>query len=116
MGETSRAAQDFDRALALDPDYAPAYYGRGWVRHYRGDYQGELDDAETAIHLDPGNAEMYFIRLGSAYQGLEQYNKAIDVYTRALNAHPDTPGIALNRGSCYYEMGEHRKAVEDFDR
>jgi len=37
QGDDKRALQDFERAIALDPSYGLAYYGRGWVRHARGD-------------------------------------------------------------------------------
>jgi regulator of sirC expression with transglutaminase-like and TPR domain len=115
MGDAQAGMQDFDRALQLDPDYAPAYYGRGWVRHAQGDYQGELEDAEHAIHLDPGNAEMYFVRLGAAYHGLGQYDKAIDIYTRAIDAMPGVEGTIYNRALCYFDMGEYKLAIEDLD-
>lgn len=50
------AAADFDEALALQPRYAPAYYGRGLVHHVQGQTIRARDDYERALSIDPGFA------------------------------------------------------------
>jgi tetratricopeptide (TPR) repeat protein len=70
---TGQALKAFQRALSIDPNYAPAWNGIGWVKFRRGvnGYEPVLDAlkmAETsvnrAIELDPTLADAY-ARLGS---------------------------------------------------
>jgi TolB-like protein/thioredoxin-like negative regulator of GroEL len=70
---TGQALKAFQRALTLDPNYAPAWNGIGWVKFRRGvnGYEPVLDAlkaAETAvkraIELDPALADAQ-ARLGS---------------------------------------------------
>jgi tetratricopeptide (TPR) repeat protein len=82
------ALVDFDLAIQLDPSYGPGYYGRALVRHEQGDYSGELDDARRGQELDPSNAAMYMLRVGAAYRGLREYNRAIGEYDTLIGANP----------------------------
>jgi tetratricopeptide (TPR) repeat protein len=70
---TGQALKAFQRALTLDPNYAPAWNGIGWVKFRRGvnGYEPVLDALKTAetavkraIELDPTLADAQ-ARLGS---------------------------------------------------
>ena len=117
MGDPEKAMQDFEAALQIEPHYGMAYYGRGWARHARGDYAGELQDALKGLQLDPQNAGMYYRRIGSANQGLQQFQEAINAYNEALRLNSDRDeGTTFNRGRCHFEMKEYQKALVDFNR
>ena len=45
--------QDFDRLVALAPDDAHAYYGRGKARMELGQYAEAIEDLDQALRLDP---------------------------------------------------------------
>jgi tetratricopeptide (TPR) repeat protein len=51
LGQQTKAAEDFERALELNPDTKLAYYGRGILKLKHGDRTGE-DDITEAIQLD----------------------------------------------------------------
>src|SRR5476649_2042867 len=57
--EFDGALADFNRALALDPDYAEALNGRGFVKHATGDIAGALADYDLAIAADPRHLMAY---------------------------------------------------------
>ena len=47
------AGREFDRALALDPGYAPAHLFRGWYFVGTGRMQDAVSEVQTAVRLDP---------------------------------------------------------------
>ena len=65
-GEVDRAIADFDKAIALNPDYAAAYYNRGTAYGMKGDYDRAIADFGRAIKLNPKDADAYNNR-GLAY-------------------------------------------------
>ena len=65
------AAQEFTKAIELDPDYAAAYYNRGFAYGKLGQYQRGIEDFDKAIQLDPDYAENYYSR-GLAHDMLGQ--------------------------------------------
>lgn len=52
------ALQDFDRAIRLDPDYAPAYYQRANLAWERGDIERARQDFDRALWLNRQDAEL----------------------------------------------------------
>src|SRR5260370_37526646 len=53
---------DYDQDIALKPNYAEAYNGRGIVRSNRGDYNGAIAECTKAIAINPKLAVAYYNR------------------------------------------------------
>jgi tetratricopeptide (TPR) repeat protein len=51
MGNTKDALADYDRAIALKPDYASSYYNRGIAKSNLGDRKNAIDDFNKAAEL-----------------------------------------------------------------
>ncbi len=51
-----------DRAIALAPDFAHAYYNRGWLLAEQGEIDKAIADYSRAIELAPRMAEAYYNR------------------------------------------------------
>jgi WD40 repeat protein/tetratricopeptide (TPR) repeat protein len=73
----------FDRAIALDPNFAAAYLHRGKAYADKNDYHHAIEDYDRAIALDPGYAEAYYYR-GRTYQEKKEYDLALADYRQAL--------------------------------
>ncbi len=53
---------DYNKALALDPDFYFVYYNRGFVNSKMGNYKKAIDDFSQAIHYKKDLAEAYYNR------------------------------------------------------
>ena len=47
---------DYDRAIGLNPEYAPAYYNRGNAKAELGRHEEAIADYDRAIGLNPESA------------------------------------------------------------
>ena len=115
-GQLEDAMQDYKRAIDLDSQYGPAYYGRGWAKNWLKDYSGELEDARKGLELDPQNPGQYLRRIGAALMGLNRMEEAIQVFSQAIVLAPNDEGTIYNRAVCYLRMGQLESAIKDFDR
>ncbi|MGY2881971.1 tetratricopeptide repeat protein [Thermostichus sp. OS-CIW-28] len=82
-GDPVAALSDLDRAVQLDPSYAPAYVNRSYVYNQLRQPQEALADAERAIQLNAGIPEAYFSR-GVAYLQLGDREAAMADFRQAL--------------------------------
>ncbi|MFM5886941.1 MAG: tetratricopeptide repeat protein, partial [Dolichospermum sp.] len=51
LGDKQGAIDDYTQAIKINPNYANAYYGRGFVRNELRDKQGAIDDFQQAAKL-----------------------------------------------------------------
>jgi hypothetical protein len=82
------ALASFDRAIALEPDYAEAHYGRGRVLLGLDKLDDALTSFDCAIALKPDYAEAYNAR-GRAFHRLKRLDEALANYDRAIALKPD---------------------------
>jgi tetratricopeptide (TPR) repeat protein len=75
--------REYTRAIALDPNYAPAYFNLGMLYGIRGEGEKGIDQLAHAIELEP-----YWIgpraATGQLLIGLGRYDKAIEVLRKTL--------------------------------
>ena len=85
-----RATQEAETALALSPNYAPAYGTRGLVEIYSGNPLAAIPFIEQAMRLDPAFAHQYMHFLGSAYLVAGEYEAAAASFRERIRLVPDT--------------------------
>ena len=62
MGKPELAISEWDKILEKQPDYAWAYYRRGWFKDLIGRYDDAIEDLSMAIVLDPNYTYSYSSR------------------------------------------------------
>ena len=115
QGNIPSAIADYDRAIHLDPSYAPAYLNRGVARRRSSDLDGAIQDYDQAIALDPKDPQAYTNR-GVAYAELGDYEAAIHDCTRAIELDPNVAQAYYNRGNTHYQQGNLAAAIADYTR
>ena len=111
-GKLREAIVFYDRATAIEPDYAEPFYNRGKARLNLEDFKGAIADFDVAIRLTPDNADTYNNR-GIAKKKFGDLKGAIDDYTDALRLDPQLHGVYYNRGVACYEAGDMSSAIAD---
>lgn len=115
MENYEAAMQDFNHALAYDPDWDTAYYGRGLVYFKRGQYERAIDDFSRAIELKPDYSEAYNNR-GLAYENLDRRDEALKDYFEATKLDPDNGAAHNNLGRALVYAGRLKEAIQSFQR
>ena len=106
LGRYNEALEKYNRALFLDPVFAPAYYGRALITKILDpayDIKGDLDQT---LLLDPSFGEVYLAR---AKYFLEQgsYQLAYEDASQAILFLPESP-------LAYYYRAEALLALKDY--
>ena len=70
-----RIIEDYDKAIAISPDFTFAYYNKGNFLASQKDYRGSVTNYSKAIEIDPNFSEAYFGR-GLSYIFLNEEEPA----------------------------------------
>jgi len=114
-GEYHKALVAFNKAIELDPNFAPAFNNRGWAYIELKQYEEGIADCTKAIELDPSLALAYNNR-GWAYILLGQYEQGIADCTKAIELDPNLAIAYNNRGWAYIELEQYEQAIADYDK
>ena len=107
--EFGKAYQYAQRALRLNPDLADGYRAMADLFRHRRDYERALRLIETAIALDPDNAENLYVK-GSALLAINP-QEAARVLIEAQKLNPELPKIYFNLASAAQKLGEYDRAL-----
>ena len=94
-GQITNAVANFEKAVAIRPQYPEAYYNLGcaFLNHNQPDVA--VDCFQRALALDSSVAEIHY-KLANALMQLGQQAKAIAEYSQALRLRPDMDEAANN--------------------
>ncbi|MCJ7733618.1 MAG: tetratricopeptide repeat protein [Anaerolineales bacterium] len=109
LGRFNEALDEYERALFLDPAFAPAYYGRALITQVLDpayDIKGDLDQT---LLLDPEFGQVYLER-AKYYLDRGSYQLAYEDASQALSALPDSPLAHYYRSLALLELGDYEEA------
>jgi tetratricopeptide (TPR) repeat protein len=107
------ALEDYNQALALDPQNIEVLFARGLTKEKLKDYEGAFSDYTKAIDRKENYTKAWLSR-GNVLLKLERYADAIDDYTVALIYQPDYPHAYHNRGVARLKLKKNAEACADF--
>lgn len=90
-GEAGEAIQDFDAALALEPNLTDAFGRRAMARYHAGDVTGAIRDLEEALRREP----RYFAawrNLSGLAEAQGNFTGALAAWRKLLEVDPKTAG------------------------
>lgn len=92
------------------------YFNRGLECLDHGDYQNAVSYFKEALNRDYANPELY-IHLGEACFELGRAEEALQWFNKVDVAEgPQAEDLLLWKGSCFLELGKHRRAISCFNR
>ncbi|MCX7949739.1 MAG: tetratricopeptide repeat protein [Treponemataceae bacterium] len=114
-GRFDEALADYERALAINPDFAEAYNSRGLLYKELGRFDEALADYSKAVALNPRMAEGYNNR-AIVYFNLGRLDEALADYNRAIELSPKYAEAYYNRGNLYKAAKRYDDALSDYKK
>lgn len=111
------ALKNYQRALAINPDFASAHERIGSIYHQQGNFMEAIASFGKALQLDPQSLESQ-LGLGNAYQQMGWSELAITHFQKALELHPDRfiAEYHCRLGDSLKERGRITDAIASYER
>lgn len=109
------ALEEFETAIALNPNAWKAIHNRGVSLGLQGKLEEAIADFTRAVELKPDYSNAWFNR-GEIHFEQGQYDRAEDDYAAALRLKADDAEILVRRGSARFQLKKFGEALADFNR
>lgn len=139
LEQYTEAISDYNKAIELKSDFTDAYYNRGLAYFRKGSYYNfeprkkAIEDFAKAIELKPDFVDAYYNRAVTyteqihyhhkyttippkfPSEDMDNYNKALADYMRALDLDPSYVLTYQGRGNLFYRHGNWDLANREYD-
>jgi TolB-like protein len=118
VGDVQRGLLLGDRALALNPNHARAWFVQGVNRFYAGDFDTAIDHIRRAIQLNPQDPLMFVAETVMAYAHFTagRSDEALAWAESALSRRSANPDALLGRVVSLVGLGRDEEARSAFGR
>lgn len=115
LGDPARAAQSYQAALALKPDYADGHYNLGNAQAALGDPAAAEAAYGLALVLRPDHVASHR-NLGALFESWGRHDRAADAYRRAAEIDPGDTEAWLGLGHALLALRQYPDAAAAFAR
>jgi regulator of sirC expression with transglutaminase-like and TPR domain len=115
VDDLKKAREDYEKAIAVNPDYANAYNNRGNIKAKQKRYAEAMADYNRAIDSNGQFTEAYCNR-GMARENLGDLAGALEDFDRAIELAPKYSDAYFRRGNVRELLGDYNGALKDYDR
>ena len=112
--EYQAARQAYEKALAIQPNFAQAHRELGVIAMQKQDYASAAEHLAKATELGMESAQNYNF-LGIAYSRTNRLTQAIAVYRKALQLDPQMAEAHLNLAYALQRHGDVSSAKGEYD-
>lgn len=109
LGRYKEAQEQYERALFLDPAFAPAYYGRAIISQIVNPEADIIQDLDQVLLLDPEFGQVYIDR-AKYYLDRGEYQLAYQDANQAVLYLPGSPLAHLYRAWSLLELKDYLEA------
>jgi tetratricopeptide (TPR) repeat protein len=113
-GEYTRALEDYDEAVRINPLDADAFNCRGTTYNALARYERAILDFDEAIRLNP-TSPLAFSNRCFARGVLEQLEQGLADCGESLRLKPNNPGAFGSRALIHLKLGRYDAAIGDFN-
>ena len=118
-GNLDTAVEEFQRAMALEPDYAEAYSGMALVYAEQGNFKEALDAADKGIGKNKNSMDARIAKgivLTKQRKGDDWVEKAVKEFERAADINPRSDKPHFYTGMAYKEGYFFSDAANSFSK
>ncbi|NJN59199.1 MAG: tetratricopeptide repeat protein [Leptolyngbyaceae cyanobacterium SL_5_9] len=109
------ALDQYDQAIALNPDNAEAHWGRCYSLVYMQQIDSGITACDQALAIQPEYPEALWLK-GYALDQKQQHTESLKLYEQAIALKPDFAQAWSNKGTALLLLGEPQQAIDAFDR
>jgi Trypsin-like peptidase domain/Tetratricopeptide repeat len=113
-GDYQGAIADYDRVLAMNPNFEEVYFRRGIARSLLKNWQGAEADYTRAIEIEPGYSEAYLHR-GNMRNILRNWRGAKADFDVAIGLRHNVGSAYVGRGIALCELNNCQSGIKDYD-
>lgn len=111
LGQTDRALSLIEDVLEDSPNSSEAYRARGIIRWNNLDFDGAVEDLQTAYDL-ANNLTFIAIDIAQIESNRENYEAALDILEGVVESNPQNTLALLQLGAIHYsQLGDYPQAV-----
>ena len=110
-GNVAKAIENYERALAVDPNHAGALSNLARLHYRQSDFPAAAEAFQRALKQSPNDAQLYN-ELGLTLHKLGRTDMAVTVMRRALELSPGTSRFANNLASVLHDAGQADQAYQ----
>jgi len=104
-----------DQGISWTEGQAEAYNLRGTFKFLIGDSVGAKADLEKSLELVPTFVQSW-VKIASVHMELGDAVSAFGDFETAIRHNANDPDIYYHRGQVFFIMGEHEKAIADYQK
>jgi serine/threonine protein kinase/Tfp pilus assembly protein PilF len=109
----SGAEAEYQQAIGLNRNYAPAHQWYGWHLALVGQPDKSISELERAQEIDPLSSEVSW-SLGVCLFFAHRYDKAITQLQKTLEQDPNMPLAHFHLAASYEQQGKSNEAIAEF--
>lgn len=113
--EYQSAIDNYNKVIQLSPDFAPAYFQRGFSYANLNNGSETMKDFSKYIQLEPQNPNGYYYR-GVVYFSQGNYTEAISDFSKYFIFGGNEPSGYYYRGWAKYWKKDYLEALTDFNK
>ena len=116
-GDYRTAIQFYEKAVALDPEFASAYRSMGVAYNNLALFAEGRKCLQKALELSDRVSDLERYRIEAEFYNWNEstYNKAIEAFKKLLDLYPDDRAGNNNLGNIYRRIEEWDKALERYE-
>jgi tetratricopeptide (TPR) repeat protein len=107
----SKADESFDYALALDPNFLPAFFCKADMLMTCNNYLGAIDIYLDLLKLDNTNTKA-LCDMGFCYEQLGDYHLAMKTFQRTLGISNDCADAWYGKGMIYFRQKKYNQSID----
>ncbi len=110
-----QAIAQYNKAIAINPNYAPLWRDRGLALNQQGNYTQAIESLTKASEIAPQDIKSW-LGLATAWEMLDQDQKALAALDKAIEIKPQEPMIWRQKGMIYTKNGQYNEACDTYRR
>ena len=117
QGDERKAVELYEKAVAIDPEFASAYVGMAISYHNLGYRSNEKKYLKKALELSDRVSDRERYQIKAEYYGISEktYDKSLELFKKLLELYPDDETGNADLGWLYNQLEQWDESIERYE-